>query len=258
MESKAADFLLVIPVFREHLRLPPFLRNLLEELRRSQLRVEVQIVDDGSPWEEWEALRRTLTAIDPGEPSRIWLRDPIRLGTNTRKGGAILAGWSVPSTASALAFVDADGAIPAREVRRLFELRRQDAAGREEAWIASRHQVAAGPHRVRRTWIRALSAWLFRTVMRSLLDVPAQDTQCGFKIIPATSRAIVVQETAGFGFCFDLALLLALGRAGIRIREFPVDWSEMPGGNLSLRRHGPAIGHELRELTRRARASRIP
>jgi dolichyl-phosphate beta-glucosyltransferase len=260
--SAPAEFLLVIPAFREAQRLPPFLRELRAALADFSPGVDILIVDDGSPEDDWRALENAIQsalASSPDEPaSSCRLLPPLRLAENTCKGGAILAGWRHSASERWLAFVDADGAVPAREVRRvLSEIHenhsRDTAPG--TAWFASRGPLEGSRAPVRRTPLRKLSSRVFAGIVRLLLGVRFCDSQCGFKVIAAHDFRLIDAGLRPHGFCFDLALLLALRRHAIAVREVAVAWNEQPNGHLSLRRHGPGILRALLALRREERTA---
>ncbi|MBC8011320.1 MAG: hypothetical protein H7067_14630, partial [Burkholderiales bacterium] len=122
-----------------------------------------------------------------------------------------------------------------------------------DAWFASRAPLAGTSAPVRRTPLRRLSAGVFAGIVRLLLGVRIGDSQCGFKVIAAADFRRIDAGLHPHGFCFDLALLLALRRHAIAVREVPVAWNEQPHGHLSLRRHGVGILRELIALRREER-----
>jgi len=284
MSPVAAAFLLVIPAYREARRLPPFLRELRSTLADFAPGVDILVVDDGSPPADWQALRSILTAelaapptaspattpgTAPASPATTVptgccrLLPPLRLEENTCKGGAILAGWRQPGPPRWLAFVDADGAVSAREVRRVFTAihateTRADTPGHGTAWFALRAPLRGENTRVRRTPLRILSAAAFTGVARLLLGVRIGDSQCGFKVVAASDFLRIENGLRPHGFCFDLALLLALRRSGVVVHEVPVAWDEQPHGHLSLRRHCWGILRALLALRREQRSTSSP
>ena len=251
----AARYFLVIPAYREANRLPAFLNELREALSGIPGGVDIQIVDDGSPLADWRALRSALnTGREPADPTTrdtCRVLPTVRLDRNTRKGGAILSAWlQAPAASSWLAFVDADGAIPAREVRRVFDEISPMASG---AFFASRSCGENRADEVRRDPARRLLAAGFAMAARNLLGFSFGDSQCGFKVVRASDFRRISPGLKPHGFCFDLALWLALRRACVSVREIPVRWEERPGGRLSLPRHGPGILGELWALRREHR-----
>src|SRR5687767_5575305 len=103
--------LLVVPCYRERERLPQFLPELCRALR-DMPGVRIRVVDDGSgpAQQAWlkayvDELRREHPQLEPAQLNAV----------NQGKGGAVYSGWERPAGAEFLAFVDADGAVPAAE-----------------------------------------------------------------------------------------------------------------------------------------------
>ena len=240
------DFLLVIPAFRESGRLPPYLDALKHTLAPAGFTTSILVVDDGSPPPEQAALS---TLIRPGSTGTCTVVAPLLLTVNQRKGGAILAGWRHRPASRWLAFVDADGAIPAREVLRVFTL---VAAGSQPstAYFSSRQRSAGRV--VEQRPLRFLAGRIFAGLVRLLVDRKIHDSQCGFKIVPAALFARIDSSLHGHGFCFDVELLASLRQAGGEVREIPIDWKEQPGGKITPFRHGPRMLLDLWKIRRRS------
>lgn len=242
--SDEASVSLIVPAFREAGRLPPFLAELRGQLAAAAYTTEILVVDDGSPAAEQQAL---LAAVRAGTSGSCTVRAPLLLPRNTRKGGAIVAGWRAAG-GRWRAFVDADGAVPAAEVRRVLGavVARGDAA---VATFAVRRRRGAQPVHRRRS--RIVAGWLFARLAAVVAGVRVNDTQCGFKIVPAAAWDRIEARIAGSGFCFDVELLGALHRAGVRIEEEPIAWRERSGGHVRLWRDGGGMLRELWRLRRR-------
>ena len=114
------------------------------------------------------------------------------------KGGVIAETFS-RSDAELVAFVDADGATPPRELMRLA-----DAARHVDGAIASRrHPASMLP--ARRPLTRHITSAGFAGSVRVLMGLPYRDTQCGAKVL----RRHVVR---------DVLPRLALARPAVRRR----------------------------------------
>jgi glycosyltransferase involved in cell wall biosynthesis len=241
--TKNFQFLLVIPAYREQFRLPPYLRELVRVLSQARFSTAILVVDDGSPDEEQSALRQLIQA---GKTANCEVLPPLSLAANGGKGGAILAGWRSGVQASWLAFVDADGAVPAEEVLRLFELAEQKGkAGSFPCLWASRLKAA------RRRKTRHLLGRLFALLVKIFLVKGIHDSQCGFKIVPATWFQRVDQQLQEHGYCFDLELLLALKKEQAQLIEVPIAWQDREGGNIKIWKDGFAMLRQLRKLKKR-------
>src|SRR5690606_16015023 len=103
---------------------------------------------------------------------------------------------------------------------------------------------------VRRSPARRLPSAAFAFLARKLLGLSFRDSQCGLKLVRASDFNRIAADLKPHGFCFDLALWLALRRAGVAVQEVPVRWTEQPGGHLSPLRHGPGLLRELLALRR--------
>jgi dolichyl-phosphate beta-glucosyltransferase len=224
---------LIIPCFRESRRLPEFLPGLCRELEASALPVEIWPVDDGSGEPETSAL---IAALEPIRAQFARVRPVLVLPQNQGKGGAVYAGWDAAlSGAEAprwVAFIDADGAVPAAEAVRLLEFALTQAHG--AALLAQRLPGVAG-RAVTRTRLRRFTGQAFRALVRGLFDLPVADTQCGLKIVPAAAYQAIRPWLAERRFAFDVELTVRLAEFGTQLIGAPISWSESPGTTLRAR-----------------------
>lgn len=220
---------LVIPCWCESQRLPAFLRELATLIEKSKRLIEIIVVDDGSPSPEPENTART---IDQLRANHKLLR-PLVTASHRGKGGAIYTGWKTAGKSSRwLAFVDADGAVPAAEVLRGLEavLDRNN----DNCLLAASRYHQDRSRRVRRGWIRQRTGGWFAWWAKRQLKIGADDSQCGFKIIPAAWWKSI-SSWQELGYAFDLELLLAARRDQIEVLNFPISWREIGGSNVTWR-----------------------
>ncbi|MFZ4696185.1 MAG: glycosyltransferase [Verrucomicrobiia bacterium] len=239
--------LLAIPAHRDLVRLKPFLVSLCETLEVSALRsVRVLVVDDGSPAGEQGALARFVEDLRPRYP---FLLPAHVLFRNLGKGGAVRAGWDLGDGSRWLGFVDADGAVPAREVVRLMRLAERGDGGC--CYFATRIRMLG--YRVRRRTSRHLVGRAFATLSSLLLGIHVYDSQCGLKIIPATAYARIRPLLVSSGYAMDVELVVALDATEIPMVEVPIDWEDVPGGKVSLLRDPWKMFLDLLAIRRRRR-----
>jgi glycosyltransferase involved in cell wall biosynthesis len=170
---------------------------------RQSFAAEVIIVDDGST---------DGTAVLVGEWQRAFeslrlLRNPV----NSGKGASIRRG--VLASAGERVFVtDAD--LPGRpeDILRLLEALRDGAA----VAIASRRPapMSSAPSRS-----RFLASVVYRTLVRTILELPLRDTQCGFKAFVREPLLPVVAGLRLGGFSFDVEFLFAAWKRKLPIQE---------------------------------------
>ena len=230
----------VIPAFNEAERLPPFLEKVVAYFEGRDEPYEVIVVDDGSSDGTADIVgARHLPSV------RV-----LRLPANAGKGAAVRAGMLAAKGAYRL-FVDADGATPIEELKRL----EPTLVAGADVVIGSRVLVDPGvavttrPHRVA---AGRIFNWLVARV--GLADIA--DSQCGFKAFTgsAASRLFEALSTQGFGF--DVELLLLARAAGCKVVEVPVNWSDQAGSKVGVLRHGPGMLWQIVQARRRVRRRR--
>lgn len=143
------------------------------------------------------------------------------------KGGAVRAGFLV-ARSPLVGFVDADGSTPASEMRRLFERLAETDAVVGSRWIPGARVTVAQPFK------RRLASRAFNGLVRLFFDLQMRDTQCGAKVFRAECLQRVMQSVETSNFAFDVDLLVALKRAGFRIREEPTVWNDRSGTRVNL------------------------
>ena len=217
----------VIPAFNEAARLPRYLDEVVQAMDGRGEPYEVIVVDDASSDGTSDAVKAAARA----HPSvRL-----LRLDENVGKGGTVRAGMLAARGRYRL-FTDADGATPITELKRLEAAL---AAGADVA-IGSRVlvdpgvSVATRPHRVAAgrifNWIRE------RFGLRGIAD-----SQCGFKLFRAAVADDLFGRLRTQGFAFDVEILLMAQRAGYRIAEVPVNWTDQPGSKVRVLTDGPRM-----------------
>lgn len=219
---------LAIPSFNDSSRLGSFLPGLGRAVHDSGLEIQIQVVDDGSI--ESEVLE-TGRIVDMCRETFPCVSPLLTLGKNLGKGGAVYAGWAQADSKGWLAFVDADGAIPAKEVMRFcrFALSQVEYDG----ILASR--VLMLGHEIDRTMKRHFVGRVYATLAKILVGVPVYDSQCGFKLFKKSCFEEVRPELTTMRFGFDMELIANFSLRGFPILEIPIrEWRDVPGAKVRL------------------------
>ncbi len=217
----------VIPAYNEGKRLPRLLEELaaLGAFVRSPP-VEFLVVDDGSAPSHLELERAAVDVAarrlaEAGAPHQMRL---VAAPRNSGKGSAIRRGWAEADPhAEWFGFVDADGAVPARELWRLVSM-----LGRGDFDLLAGSRIKMAGRTVRRSLARHLQGRVFATLSERLLSNGFYDTQCGLKLLRASAlqpRLGMLQEER---WLLDLELIAVMQHDGARCLEEPIDWSD-PG-----------------------------
>ncbi|MEM7673007.1 MAG: glycosyltransferase [Verrucomicrobiota bacterium] len=219
------SIVLVTPVWNDSSRLSRFGRDLAQTLAEFDLPVGWIVADDGSSSEEKEKTRKVVEELRMSFPQI----DGMYFEERTRKGGAIYRAWSACKHADWLAFVDADGAVDAVSTLKL--IRCAIDSGKNGGCVGIRRNAVDAP--VRRAPGRAITFYLFSALVRLMVGIPFQDTQCGAKVVPGAAFRQLHPKLMERGYIFDVELLLALHQFGSCIVESPVPWREMEGSKVS-------------------------
>lgn len=188
------------------------LYKLLIQLKPIQ--AKVLLVDDGSSDNSVEVFNEFVKEHNLGSN---WIC--LELETNHGKGTAVQYGLMAVSTDFALV-LDADLSV-APEVA--IEVMNKIQPG--ECYVGTRY--AKGSEIVNeRTPLRRFISFCCRHMVRIMFNLGVSDTQCGFKVLPASKchrLTSFVRDT----WVYDVEVLYNLKCCGIKIKEIPVRWENM-------------------------------
>ena len=201
----------VVPTYNEADRLLPTLAAMALHVSELGLPWELIIADSGS------------TDGTPELATQLGFVNLTVLRAESRDGkGAGVARGMLAARGDLILFADADGSTPISILPEFVE-----AIEYSDVVIASRSQHAASRSTLRRLLSAGLH-WLVRSVLRLGVD----DSQCGFKLFRrSVARRVFATQTIR-GFSFDLEALYLARKRGARIAEVPVDWVDAPGSTV--------------------------
>ncbi|WP_077489791.1 bifunctional glycosyltransferase family 2/GtrA family protein [Sinomonas mesophila] len=210
---------IVVPVYNEETALAASVTTLVNYLEESfHVPWRVTIADNAST-DGTRAIGESLALQLPG----VVYRRMERKG----RGYALRDAWSA-SPAKVVAYVDVDLST---DLAALPPLIAPLLSGHSDISIGTRlrrdSRVIRGPKRefISRT---------YNAMLHGALKVRFSDAQCGFKAVRAdVARALIphVEDNAWF---FDTELLVLAERAGLRIHEIPVDWTDDPTSSVDI------------------------
>lgn len=162
------------------------------------------------------------------------------------KGGALIEGLSL-ATGEIVGYVDADGAIPVRELERVYAAVE---AGDADLAVGSRDETVTG--RAGQTLLRRVLGSTYRKLARRVTDVLLTDFQCGAKAFTRECWVDVVPDLRESGFAFDTELVGVADRRGFAISEVPIVWDDPGNSNVNPALDAPkmlaALGRIRRHL----------
>ena len=173
-------------------------------------RAVVTIADNGSTDRTGE-IARSLAACLPGV-RLVRIEQPGR-------GRALAQVWS-SSEAEVLAYMDVDLST---DLNALLPLVAPLLSGHSDVAIGTRLSRGA---RVLRGPKRELISRGYNLLLHATLGTGFSDAQCGFKAIRRDAARLLLPSVVDTGWFFDTELLVLAERAGLRIYEVPVDWTD--------------------------------
>jgi dolichyl-phosphate beta-glucosyltransferase len=232
---------IVIPAYNEAERITPTVRDVHAWVSATGVTAEILVVDDGST-DETAVIVRALAGELPGV--RL-----LQSAANRGKGAAVRLGMRRATGALRL-FMDADNSVAIRELPGLL---RRVADGADVA-IGSRRAPGAARD-VRPPWYRRAWSRVANGIVQAGLLGGIADTQCGFKLFTAAAATHVFARLETEGWGFDLEVLVLARRAGLRIDEVAVAWSDDPRSKVDPWRDAWRISREFLRIRRRFRTA---
>jgi dolichol-phosphate mannosyltransferase len=223
---------MVIPTYNE----AENLRWVIDRLLAAVPHTDVIVVDDGSP----DGTGQLADQIAEREPRVTVLHRTQKAGL----GAAYLHGFEVALERcyDVVGEMDADGSHQPEQLHRLVDALADADLVIGSRWVPGGSVVNWSPFR------KALSVG-GNLYARLLLGVPVRDLTAGFRLFrAATLRTIGLDDVESVGYCFQTDLALRTSRAGLRVREVPIEFRERERGESKMDR---AVAVEsLRRITR--------
>ena len=199
---------IVFPAYNEARRLPRTLERVYAFLDERKLEAEILVVDDGS---------RDDTAKIVAERFGARGAKVLSYGGNRGKGYAVRFGF-LAATGERVLMSDSDLSTPIEELDALTKAMDERSV---DIAIGSR---ALGQVVVAQRGVRSFSGKVYNRIMRAILRLPFEDTQCGFKLFKRERCRSVFEAMKIERFSFDVEILFLARRLGLTAAEVPVRW----------------------------------
>lgn len=234
---------IIIPCYNEAERVQIMFAGIADFVMQWKGEFEVIIVDDGSSdgtdlliaqHPEFIAMNKTQT---------------VQLITqkNTGKGGALKHGVSFARKDFMLT-LDADMAT---EPVQLLE------------WLNTKHEfqqneILIGSRELKNSVIKEIPyrkfiGNVFNYVIRKSVGLTIHDTQCGFKLYPASIAKKIFSDLQTLGWAHDVELLARALKLNCNIIEMPVTWTAVPGSKIKVLKDSWNMFWEVMNISRRLR-----
>src|SRR6185312_15486589 len=200
---------IVIPAFNEECRLDSTLNKLDVFIKEEEWNAEIIVVDDGSS----DGTSRLVSRHMQERPYLRLLQNHINRG----KGFSLRRGVEA-ALGEIVLLCDADLSVPIRELHKLLGAIREGA----DIAIGSRGDVAGG-ERLAVPWHRRLCSAGFKLVVRSVLRLRFEDTQCGFKAFKRKAARLIFSRQRIERWGFDPEALTLAERFCYVVKEVGVE-----------------------------------
>jgi dolichyl-phosphate beta-glucosyltransferase len=213
------DLSIIIPAYNEELRLEKTIRIIADYRKRTALKAQIIIVDDGS--------RDKTVAIARALASELGDAEVVVTGRNEGKGNAVKLGVKAARGRLVL-FTDADNSTPIEELATLqkaLETSGADVAIGSRYLKASRVKIKQGP-------LRILIGRVGNFLIRSFIINGIHDSQCGFKLFKGEVARDIFAHTRVKRWGFDIEALAIADLRDYKIAEVPVSWYDAPNSRL--------------------------
>ena len=215
----------VVPVYNGSYFLESCVTQLCAHFAERRTPYEILIAEDGST-DGSKALCRVLR--DRFSEVTL-LQDEVRLGRGESLRRAIRA-----ARGDIVLYMDVDMATDMRYLDPLIES------------VADGHDVATGSRylsgsRARRRLPRLVASRVYNRMVRALLASEITDHQCGFKAFKKAAILQLLSEVESGDWFWDTEILVRAQLDGLRVEELPVEWSESPTDQSTVRLAGDSI-----------------
>ena len=222
---------MVVPTYNE----ADNLEWIVGRLRTAQPDVDVLVVDDGSP-DGTGALADALADTDPAVHV-LHRREKAGLGA------AYLAGfaWALEAGYDVVGEMDADGSHQPEQLQRLLTTLADADLVIGSRWVPG-GSVVNWPLR------RELLSRGGNLYVRVLLGIEVRDATAGFRLFRRTAlEKIDLSSVLSTGYVFQTDLVTRCLRAGLVVREVPIEFVERVRGDSKM--SGAVAGESLRRIT---------
>lgn len=209
---------IIFPVYNEEKRLTQSLKKIKAYFSKVNYPYELLFVNDGSTDQSEKIL------ASKGHPLRSYriLTHPKNLG----KGAAIRTGVKAAKGDWVL-FCDLDLSVPLETITLFLQNQKADLL------IGSRRAPGA---RIltHQSWLREFLGRSFTRLSNLILGTNYTDLTCGFKMIkkPIAKQLFALQKLNTW--TFDSEILYLAKKLNYKVRELPVDWSDVKGSKVKF------------------------
>jgi len=214
------SLLILIPAYNEEARIEPVLREYAQFFGTHYSgKFQIIVVLNGCTDNTLVVVQRV--AVEYPVVRSLEFKDPIG------KGGALIEGLKLAALGDYIGYADADGATsPAA----FLELTKH--IGEADCVVGSRWLPESVMHQEQPT-LRRVASRTFHLIVQVLFWMQIKDTQCPCKLMRRDAVEKIHSTLCIADLAFDVNLLVSLKRAGFRVLEVPIEWTDKVGSKVT-------------------------
>ena len=214
------SLLILIPAYNEERRIEPVLRDYAQFFGKNYSgKFQIVVVLNGCTDNTLGVVQKVAVEFPMVRADEF--KEPIG------KGGALIEGLKLASQGEYIGYVDADGATPPSS---LLELTRH--IGEADCVVGSRW-LAESVLRREQTKLRRIFSRGFHSIVEVLFLMRIKDTQCPCKLLRREVVEKIHPALCIADLAFDVNLLVSVKRAGFKISEVPIEWTDVGGSKVT-------------------------
>ena len=214
------SLLILIPAYNEESRIEPVLRDYATFFQKNYSgKFQIVVVLNGCTDNTLGVVQKVAAEFPMIRADEF--KEPIG------KGGALIEGLKLASQGDLIGYVDADGATPPQS---LFDLTRH--IGGADCVVGSRWLRDSVLHQ-EQTTVRKFFSRCFHSIVEVLFLMRIRDTQCPCKLMKREVVEKIHSTLRIADLAFDVNLLVSVKRAGFKIREVPIEWTDKAGSKVT-------------------------
>ena len=149
------------------------------------------------------------------------------MGLSHARAYHAIEGFKLAPTADLVGYVDADGATGPEAFLKLMQ--HVDEA---DCIIGSRWLPDSVLHQAQPTF-RRIASRCFHSIVEIFFWLHVKDTQCPCKLMRSDAVEKIHSTLCIADLAFDVNLLVAMKRAGFKIKEVPIEWTDIAGSKVT-------------------------
>jgi glycosyltransferase involved in cell wall biosynthesis len=214
------SLLILIPAYNEEARIEPVLRDYAQFFQtHCSGKFQIVVILNGCKDDTLGVVQKVARDFF----SVSFLDFPAPIG----KGGALIEGLKLAPLADLIGYADADGATSPAAFMEMVK-----SIGPVDCVIGSRWLPNSVLHQ-EQTTLRKIFSRSFHFIVELLFWMHIKDTQCPCKLMRREAVEKIHPTLRIADLAFDVNLLVSLKRAGFKILEVPIEWTDKVGSKVT-------------------------